>query len=78
MLTTHEVNGQEERTPIPPAKVSEVHGNWIQQKEKLIEKFGLTYEELAFKNGKKDEMLFRLQIKLGITKEDLQAIMAGL
>ncbi|HYV92648.1 MAG TPA: hypothetical protein VE978_12710 [Chitinophagales bacterium] len=78
MLTTHEANSSEENTPIQHVKVTAVHGNWILQKEKLIEKFGLTYAELAFKDGKKDEMLAKLQMKLGISKGDLAALIAAL
>ena len=38
----------------------------------------LTDNDLMFEEGKKDEMLGKLQIKLGKTKEELDKIIAGL
>jgi uncharacterized protein YjbJ (UPF0337 family) len=50
-------------------------GNWNYQKGKLKEKFSiLTDNDLLFEQGKKDEMLKNLQIKLGKTKEELDNI----
>jgi uncharacterized protein YjbJ (UPF0337 family) len=58
---------------------TELKGNWNEQKGKLKQKFAmLTDNELMFEEGKKDEMLGRLQIKLGKTKEQLHAIIAEL
>ena len=55
---------------------TEVKGNWNEQKGKLKQKFAqLTDNDLMFDEGKKDEMLGKLQIKLGKTKEDLHKIM---
>ena len=43
-----------------------VKGNWNEQKGKLKKKFAvLTDNDLMFEEGKKDEMLGKLQIKLG-------------
>ena len=57
---------------------TEVKGNWNEQKGKLKQKFAvLTDNDLMFKDGKKDEMLGKLQIKLGKTKEELHKIMEG-
>ncbi|MBK5272696.1 MAG: CsbD family protein [Bacteroidia bacterium] len=57
----------------------EVKGNWNEQKGKLKQKFAsLTDNDLLFTKGKKDEMLGRLQIKLGKSKEDLEKIIADL
>jgi len=54
-------------------------GNWEEQKGKLKQKFAtLTDNDLLLLEGKKDEMLGRLQIKLGKTKEELQKIFAEL
>jgi uncharacterized protein YjbJ (UPF0337 family) len=51
---------------------TELKGNWNEQKGKLLQKFAtLTDNDLVFAQGKKDEMLGRLQIKLGKTKEEL-------
>jgi len=52
----------------------EVKGNWNEVKGKLKQKYGqLTDDDLAFSEGKEDELLGRLQQKLGKTKEDLRA-----
>jgi uncharacterized protein YjbJ (UPF0337 family) len=54
-------------------------GNWDEQKGKLKEKFvWLTDSDVRFKVGKKEEMLNRLQVKLGKTKEELHKIIAAL
>jgi uncharacterized protein YjbJ (UPF0337 family) len=59
--------------------VTELKGNWNEQKGKLKQKFAiLTDNDLMFVEGKKDEMLGRLQIKLGKTKEQLHAIISAL
>jgi uncharacterized protein YjbJ (UPF0337 family) len=57
----------------------EVKGNWNEQKGKLKQKFAtLTDNDLMFAEGKKDEMLGKLQIKLGKTKEELHQIISAL
>jgi len=57
----------------------EVKGNWNEQKGKLKQKFGfLTDNDLLFEEGKNDEMLGKLQIKLGKTKDELRKIIASL
>ena len=58
---------------------TELKGNWDEQKGKLKQKFAtLTNDDLLFAEGKKDEMLGRLQIKLGKSKEELHALIAAL
>jgi len=58
---------------------TELKGNWEEQKGKLKQKFGqLTDDDLLFAEGKKDEMLGRLQVKLGKTKDDLFKILSDL
>jgi len=58
---------------------TKVKGNWIEQKGKLKQKFGfLTDNDLMFEEGKKEEMLGTLQIKLGKTKDELIKLMASL
>lgn len=58
---------------------TELKGNWNEQKGKLKEKFAtLTDNDLMFAEGKKEEMLGRLQIKLGKSKEELHKIIASL
>ena len=51
---------------------TELKGNWEEQKGKLKQKnAALTDNDLLFAKGKKEEMLGRIQIKLGKTKEEL-------
>jgi uncharacterized protein YjbJ (UPF0337 family) len=57
---------------------TEVEGNWNEQKGKLKQQFAnLTDDDLMFAEGKKDEMLGKLQIKLGKSKEELHKVMSG-
>ena len=54
-------------------------GNWNEQKGKLKQKFAeLTDDDLMFGEGKMDEMIGKLQIKLGKSKEEWQKMMAEL
>ena len=54
---------------------TELKGNWNEQKAKLKKNFAvLTDNDLMFKEGKKDEMMAKLQKKLGKTKEELHKI----
>lgn len=58
---------------------TEVKGNWNEQKGKLKQQFAaLTDNDLMFEEGKKDEMIGRLQTKLGKTKEELHRIISTL
>ena len=53
----------------------ETKGNWNELKGKLKQKFAtLTDNDLMYQKGKRDEMLGKLQIKLGKTKEELYKI----
>ena len=53
--------------------------NWNEEKGKLKRRFAmLTDNDLMFETGKIEEMLGRLQIKLGKTKDELRLIIAGL
>lgn len=53
--------------------------NWKEQKGKLKAKFAtLTDADLQYEEGKRDEMLRRVQTKLGKTREELTAIIAAL
>ena len=64
-------------TPTPI--VAPTKGNWTEQIAKLKEKFStLTDADLQYENGKKDEMMDKIQIKLGKTKDELAAIIAAL
>ena len=54
---------------------SKVNANWNTTKGKLKQKFaGLTDNDLIFAEGMKDEMIGRLQVKLGKTKEEMLKI----
>lgn len=58
---------------------TEMKGKWMEQKGKLKKKFAqLTDNDLMFEEGKKEEMLGKLQVKLGKTKEELEKIMSSL
>ena len=58
---------------------TEAKGNWNEQKGKLKQKFAvLTDNDLMFEEGKKEEMLGKLQITLGKTKEELHKIFGAL
>jgi len=51
----------------------QIKGNWNEIKGKLKQKYGqLTDDDLTFAEGKEDELLGRLQKRLGQDKEDLR------
>ncbi len=63
-------------TPIIPTPVK---GIWEEQKRKLIAKFpSVTEADLKFEEGKKEEMMTRIQTKLGKTREELDALLLAL
>ncbi len=56
---------------------TELKGNWNEIKGKLKQKFALlTDNDLLLVEGKQEEMLGRLQIKLGKTKEEIQKLIS--
>jgi uncharacterized protein YjbJ (UPF0337 family) len=58
---------------------TEMAGKWKEQMGKMKQKFAiLTDDDLMILDGKKDEMLGKLQVKLGKTKEEIHAIIEGL
>lgn len=58
---------------------TELKGNWEEQKGKLKQKFAaLTDNDLLFADGKQEEMIGRLQKKLGKTKEEMYKIISSL
>ena len=64
---------------IKKMNTTELSGLWDEQKGKLKQKFAtLTDDDLLFAEGKKDEMIGRLQIKLGKSKEELHKIIGEL
>ena len=51
----------------------EIKGNWNEIKGKLKQKYGeLTDDDLTFAEGKEDELLGRLQKRLGKSKEEVR------
>jgi len=59
--------------------IAENKGDWQTQKGKLKQKFAaLTENDFLFAKGKKEEMIERLQTKLGKTKEELYKIIDAL
>jgi uncharacterized protein YjbJ (UPF0337 family) len=51
----------------------QMKGNWNEVKGKLKQKYGqLTDDDLTFAEGKEDELLGRLQKRLGRTKDELR------
>ncbi|MDP1725240.1 MAG: CsbD family protein [Bacteroidota bacterium] len=58
---------------------TELKGNWNEIKGKLKQKFALlTDDDLLLAEGKEDELLGRIQTKLGKTKSELQEIISDL
>lgn len=59
--------------------ITELKGNWNETKGKLKQQFAiLTDSDVLLVEGKHDEMLGRLQIKLGKTKEEIQKLISNL
>jgi uncharacterized protein YjbJ (UPF0337 family) len=59
--------------------LTELKGNWNETKGKLKQKFAmLTDNDLLLVEGKQDEMLGRLQTKLGKTKAEIQKVISNL
>ncbi|MDB6073241.1 MAG: CsbD family protein [Verrucomicrobiaceae bacterium] len=57
----------------------EFKGSWNETKGKLKQKYAeLTDDDLLFSEGKDDELLGRLQTKLGQTKEEVRKAIAEL
>ena len=61
---------------IKKMNTKELKGNWNEQKGKLKQRFAaLTDDDLMFEEGKREEMLGKLQIKLGKTEEEMKKIL---
>lgn len=59
--------------------LTELKGNWNETKGKLKQKFAiLTDSDLMLIEGKQEEMLGRLQIKLGRTRDEMNKIISEL
>lgn len=58
---------------------TELKGSWNETKGKLKQKFALlTDSDILLVEGKQEEMLGRLQIKLGKTKAEIQKLISEL
>lgn len=59
--------------------ITELMGNWNETKGKLKQKFGkLTDSDVLLVEGKQEELIGRLQIKLGKTKKEIHQLIADL
>jgi uncharacterized protein YjbJ (UPF0337 family) len=57
----------------------EIKGNWNEIKGRLKQKYAqLTDDDLAFEEGKEDEVLGRIQKRTGEAKEDLRDFISRL
>ena len=58
---------------------TEAKGSWEEQKGKLKQKLAaLAENDLLFAEGKKEEMMGKLQIELGKNKEELHKVISAL
>lgn len=58
---------------------TKIKGNWNELKGKLKQKYAsLTDDDLLLAEGKQDELVGRLQEKLGKTKEEVHKIISDL
>lgn len=59
--------------------LTELKGNWNETKGKLKQKYAiLTDSDLLLAEGKQDELIGRLQVKLGKSKEEIHKIISEL
>ena len=50
-----------------------IRGNWNEMKGKIKQEYGeVTDDDLAYEEGKEDDLIGRLQQKLGKTKEEVK------
>lgn len=60
-------------------KMTELTGNWNELKGKLKQKFAeLTDDDLLLAEGKSEELLGRLQIRLGKTKSEVEQLISDI
>lgn len=56
-----------------------IQGNWKQLKGKLKEKYGqLTDDDLTYQEGKEDQLIGRLQQKLGKSKSEVEDMLKNM
>jgi len=56
-----------------------IKGNWNEKKGKLKREYGqLTDDDLAYSEGKEDELVGRLQKKLGKSKDEVRSMISDI
>ncbi len=61
------------------ATAEKIRGNWNQLRGKLKQQYGqLTDNDLIYQEGKEEEVIGRLQEKLGKTKEEVKQMIDNL
>jgi uncharacterized protein YjbJ (UPF0337 family) len=59
--------------------LTELKGNWEETKDRLKKDFALINDnDLLFTDGRQDELIDRLHVKLGKTKEEVLTLLSGL
>ena len=59
--------------------LTELKGNWEETKDRLKQDFALINDnDLLFTDGKLDDLIDRLQVKLGKTREEVLTLLSGL
>ena len=59
--------------------LTEIKGNWNELKGKLKQQYAqLTDDDLLYIEGKQDEMIGRLQIKLGKSREEIDKMISSI
>lgn len=60
------------------AFTQQVKGNWTELKGKFKQQYAdLTDDDLLYEEGKEDELLGKLQTKLGKTREEVETEVSG-
>lgn len=61
------------------AFTDKLSGNWNQIKGQLKQEYGsLSDDDLAYEEGKEDELMGRLQQKLGKSKQEIKSFIDGI
>ena len=59
--------------------IEPIKGSWEEQKSKLKERFlNLTNSDLNYETDKREEILNKVQVRLGITKKEMADILSTL
>ncbi len=59
--------------------LTEIKGNWNELKGKLKQQYAqLTDDDLLYTEGKQDEMIGRLQIRLGKSREEIDKMISSI